>query len=287
MVEFIGIGTAVGVGVTIAGWIAYQIRSAGKAYRFIKNLQAQDPYYVSPRWADIDFQWGKAGEYVPEWKKAILFIGHKRIAIYPYPPKEDSQPIVSIDPQELRGFWRPKAYHDERNEVWIHAESVEHWGILKLRTWKSVMQDIIRALKEVHSPEQVKAYRRSRPYPHLGPSPVLPAKQSLTGEWELFNAVELYLMPLHLVIMKEGILQRVLHIEAVQNIAALKRMEGGEPVGIVRFVHDEENFAFATNEYEAWASSIAEAAKRSLEEPMMQKQKSKEGDWDDVDINME
>jgi hypothetical protein len=286
MVEFIGIGVVGGITVSLAGWIAYHVRRLDMAHSFIKDLEVQNPYYISPS-TGIEFQWGMAGEAVPKWQKALLFIGHKRLAIYPYPPKPDSQPLVSIDPQELRGFWRPSIYQDGRNEVWIHVESLQHWGILKIRTWKPVMQDIIRALKEVHSPEQVKAYRRSRPYPHLGPSPVLPAKQSLTGEWELFNAVELYLMPLHVVILKEGIIQRVLHIEAVQNIAALKRMEGGEPVGIVRFVHDEEHFAFATNDYEAWASAIAEAAKRSLEEPVMQKQKSKEDDWDDVDIATE
>jgi hypothetical protein len=281
--EFIGIGVVGAITASLAGWIAYQVREAGKAYRFIKNLEAQNPYYVSPRWVDIDFQWGMAGEKPDKWQKCILFIGHKRLAIYPYPPKPDSQPLVSIDPQELRGFWRPLAYHDERNEVWIHAESLQHWGILKLKSWRSVMTDIIRALKEVHSPEQVKAYRRRRPYPHKDPAPALPAKQGLTGEWELFNPIELYLMPLHLVIMKQGEIQRVLHVEAIQNIAALKRMEGGEPVGIVRFSHDGENFAFATNDYETWASAIAEAAKRSLEEPVMQKQKSKNDDWDDVD----
>ena len=272
-----------GILFALMGWIILQIREAGMAYRFIQDLKAQDPFYVSPRWVDIDFQWGKAGESIKKWQKCILFIGHKRLAIYPYPPKTDSQPLVSIDPQELRGFWRPQAYHDAQNEVWIHGEAVQHWQILKLRAYRGVMADIVRALKEVSSPEQIQAYRRRRPYPHKDPSAVLPAKQSLTGEWELFNPVELYLMPLHLVIMKEGLIQRVLDISAVQSIAALKRMEGGEPVGILRFSHDGEIFAFATNDYEAWATAIAEAAKRSLEEPVMQKAKSKTGDWEDVD----
>jgi hypothetical protein len=281
--EFIGIGIVGGITASLAGWIAYQIRQATIAYRFIQGLEAQKPFYLSPRWIDLQFQAGILSESSSKWQRLILFIGHKRLAIYPYPPKPDSQPLLSIDPQELRGFWRPEAYHDGINEVWIHAESLQHWRLVKIRSNRYVMPDIIRALKELSSPEQVKAYRRRRPYPYLGPNPALPARQGLTGEWELFNPVELYLMPLHLVIMKEGIIQRVLHMEAIQNIAALKRMEGGEPVGIVRFSHDGENFAFATNEYETWASTIAEAAKRSLEEPVMQKQKSKEGDWDDVD----
>lgn len=285
--EFIGIYVVIGLTLLIAAWIAIQVREAGMAYRFVKNLEAQNPHYVSPRWTDIEFQWSRPGEIVEKWQRCILFIGHKRVSIYPYPPKIDSQPILSIDPQELRGFWRPQAYHDERNEVQIHAESLHHWGILKLRTWRAVMADIIRALKEVHSPEQVKAYRRRRPYPHKDPAIVLPAKQSLTGEWELFNPVELYLMPLHLVIMKAGIIQRVLHIEAIQDIAALKRMEGGEPTGVIRFFHDGETFAFASNDYEAWATAIAEAAKRSLEEPVMQKQKGKDEDWEDVDENFD
>lgn len=281
--DFIGIGIFAGLSLFLAAWIALQVRAAGAAHRFIQNLQAQDPFYVSPRWVDIDFQWGKAGETVQKWQRCILFVGHKRLAIYPYPPKPDSAPILNIEPQELRGFWRPLAYHDKRNELWLHADFVQHWQILKLRAYRSVMYDIVRALKEISSPEQVKAYRRQRPYLHQGPSPVLPAKQSLTGEWELFNPVELYLMPLHLVILKEGIVQRVLDIAAVQSIAALKRMEGGEPVGVLRFSHDGEIFAFATNDYETWANTIAEAAKRSLEEPVMQKAKNKTGDWDDID----
>lgn len=285
--DVIVIALFAGLGLSVTGWITLQVREAGKAYRFVKDLQAQNPFYVSPRWVDIEFQWGRAGETVKKWQRCILFIGHKRLAIYAYPPKVDASPIVSIEPQELRGFWRPLAYHDARNEVWIHAESLQHWHLLKLRAWRAVMTEVIRALKEVSSIEQVKAYRRRRPYPHQGPASVLPAKQSLTGEWELFNPVELYLMPLHLVIMKEGVIQRVLDVEAIQEIAALKRMEGGEPVGIVRFKHDGEAFAFASNDYEDWASTIAEAAKRSLEEPVMQKQKSKEDDWEDVDIATE
>jgi hypothetical protein len=282
--EFIGIYVVIGITLLLAAFIAVQLRQVNQIQNFLKNLEIQNPYYLSPYWADIEYQWGMAGETIPKWQRGIVFIGHKRLSIYPYPPKADSQPIVSIDPQELRGFWRPDAYHDGRNDVWIHAESLEHWGILKLRTWRGIMADIIRALKEVHSPEQVKAYRRRRPYLHKDPALVLPAKQSLTGEWELFKPVEIYLMPLHLVIMKAGIIQRVLHIEAIQDIAALKRMEGGEPTGVIRFSHDGETFAFATNEYETWAKSIAEAAKRSLEEPVMQKQKSKDDEWEDVDI---
>lgn len=281
--DFIGIGIFASLSLSLATWIGLEMRASGIAYRFIKNLQAQDPFYVSPRWVNIDFHWSNVGEKEQKWRRCILFIGHKRLAIYPYPPKADSTPIFDIDPQDLRGFWRPLPYHDNRNELWIHADSLHHWQILKLRTYRNVMYDIVRALKEISSEEQVKAYRRQRPYPHKGPSVVLPAKQSLTGEWEVFNAVELYLMPLHLVILKDGIVQRVLDVAAVQNIAALKRLEGGEPSGILRFSHDGEIFAFASNDYEDWAKMIAEAAKRSLEEPVMQKTKSKTGDWDDVD----
>ena len=67
----------------------------------------------------------------------------------------------------------------------------------------------------------------------------------------------------------------------IQDIGALKRMEGGKPEGLIRFFVDNELRAFAIDDYERWAELLATASKRTLEEPVMRKRKSK--DDDDID----
>ena len=43
----------------------------------------------------------------------------------------------------------------------------------------------------------------------------------------------------------------------------------------------DESLAFAMNDYEVWAADLAEAAKRTLEEPVMRKGKGKDDDEDE------
>jgi len=58
-------------------------------------------------------------------------------------------------------------------------------------------------------------------------------------------------------------------------------MEGGKPDGLVRFNADDVTYAFALDEYETWAADLAEAAKRTLEDPVERKRKSKDDDEDE------
>ncbi len=51
----------------------------------------------------------------------------------------------------------------------------------------------------------------------------------------------------------------------------------------MRFRAEEEPFAFALPDYEHFAQTLAEAAKRTLETPLEQKRKGKEYDDDDWD----
>lgn len=213
-----------------------------------------------------------------KWQKSLLFITHKRMAVYHYPKL---QPAYTLQLQELRGFWRPQKYTEGNNEMWIHAQIGVTWHIIKLRLYKSQMQKLVRAMKAIATEAQTKAYRRRRPYIHRDPVPAHPAKQNLHGAWELDAPVNLYIMPLHLVIFHGEEVYNSLDLTTVQNIAALKRMEGGKPDGLVRFTAGEEEFAFALDDYEAWASDLAEAAKRTLEEPVERKRKGKDDEDDD------
>lgn len=266
-------------------WGAYETQRNRYVSRLIARLAKHNPIFMSNRWTVIKYQWVAAGENA-KWRRCILLVSHKRIAIYPYPPpKENVQALATIQPHEIMGFWRPVKYHSGNNDLWIHAQIGLTWGILKLRTYHGDMQKLIRAMKEISSEEQTKAYRRRRPYIHREPTIAFPAEQSLTGDWEMGEAIRLYLMPLHLVIFAGDEVQRTIELTAIQDIAALKRMEGGKPAGLIRFSYGEKDLAFALDDYEAWAKDLAEAAKRTLEEPVMRKRKSKNDadEWDDDD----
>lgn len=271
---------------TLAGlaWGAYEARRNRRVYRLVNELSKHNPLYLSYRWTVVKYQWTAAGE-DDKWQRCVLLVTHKRIAIYPYPPPDENvEPLATIQPHELRGFWRPVKYQSGQNNLWIHAQIGLTWGILKLQLYYTDMQKLIRAMKEISTEEQTKAYRRRRPYIHRQPTIAFPAQQSLTGEWEMGESIHLYLMPLHLVIFAGDEVQRTIELADIQEIAALKRMEGGRPAGLIRFNYGEEDLAFALDDYESWAEDLAEAAKRTLEEPVMRKRKSKDDDeWDDED----
>lgn len=275
----VGITTLLGV-----AWGAYETRVNRRVERLLTELRKYMPLYLSNRWTVIQYQWA-AVDKDSKWQRCVLFIDHKRIAIYPHPPaNEHVEPLLTVQRHELQGFWRPVKYHSGRNELWIHAQIGLTWGILKLRLYYNDMQVLIRAMKEISSEEQVKAYRRRRPYIHRAPSIAFPAQQSLTGEWEMGESVRLYLMPLYLVIFAGEEVQRLIELASIQEIAALKRMEGGRPAGLIRFRFTEETLAFALDDYQSWAKDLAEAAKRTLEEPVIQKRKGKDDEeWDDVE----
>lgn len=266
--------------VTVGGlWrIGMQIRRTQRASQLVHKLESRQPLYLSQPWTNITFQQHEPGD-SGRWRRCILMISHKRVAVYLYPLPKKLKPMMTIQPHELRGFWRPVKYQPGTNEVWLHGEIGRRW--LKLRLSKYEMKSVVRALKQIATMDQTTAYRRRRPYIHRGPHEGYQAYQTLHGDWELSDVVELYLMPLYLVVMKRGDVQQVLPIAQMQDITVLKRMEGGEPGGLVRFFIDNEMYAFAVPEYNAWANDLAEAAKRTLEVPLQRKRKSDDDDEHD------
>jgi hypothetical protein len=139
---------------------------------------------------------------------------------------------------------------------------------------------MVRALKTVTPPELVTAYRRHRPYIHLGPITAQPAEQDIYGAWTLDEPFSLYVMPLYVVILRGKALLRLLPLERIWQIAALRRLDEPEADGLVSLNFEGEKLAYAVKDYEVVAAAISEAAKRSLEEPVMQKQKKKD-EYDD------
>jgi hypothetical protein len=264
----------------IGGLIAYATWRNHSYNNWRKQIDTSNVLFYTTYWEVFQFTVESPGMPLALWQKnGLLVISHKRIALYQQPQLE---PVFTIQPHELRGFWRPQKYSENVNEIWIHAQIGLTWYVLKLRLHKSSMQAVVRSVKAIATEEQIKAYRRARPYIHRESIRAFPAQQNLHGAWELDAPVDLYLMPLMLVIFQGNEVHDTLELATIQNIAALWRMEGGKPDGLVRFNADDVTYAFALDEYETWAADLAEAAKRTLEDPLERKRKSKDDD-EDVD----
>lgn len=263
----------------------YEVRRVQQRAQLIAHLTQYQPLFLSDRWTRVMYRVETINKEGSRWQRSILLLTHKRIALYPFnlDNADKAKALLTIQPGEIRGFWRPVKYMPGENTIWIHAEINGEWHILQIRLYRHDMVALVRALKEIVTPEQVTAYRRRRPYIHCDPVTAYPAKQALTGEWEIGQEIQLYLMPLYLVVLRDTHILAKIDLSQVQDIGALKRMEGGKPAGLIRFFVENELRAFALDDYETWAAYIATAAKRTLEEPLERKQKSKDDDedWDD------
>ena len=202
----------------------------------------------------------------------VIAVHADRLVFYPL----DALAVPQVFPLDrLRWFGRPKKYHYGKNEMWLHFEMDGGWQVIRLELHRTTMQLFVRTLKEVAAPELVTAYRRRRPYVHFGPAAAQPAKQDVLGAWALGGPVSLYLMPLHLVVMHGAAVQRAIALDTVQAISAIRRLDQPQAAGLVRFEADGEALAFALDAYEVFAAALADAAKRTLEDPIQWQRKKK------------
>jgi hypothetical protein len=216
------------------------------------------------------------------WKYFIVTVKLGVIVILPR--KQQGVEPFTFTPDQIRWFGRPQKYSPGLNDLWLHLETGDGWRLVKFRLYQGLMRDLVRGLKAVASEELVTAYRRRRPYIHEGPAQAQPATQDIHGAWTLDEPVSLYLMPRFLVVLQATSVLRKIPLEVVQQIGAFRRLDQPNADGLVRFRAEEEMMAFALDQYEAFAASLAEAAKRTLEAPIMQKQKKKaDEDFEDED----
>jgi len=219
------------------------------------------------------------GDYVSKTWLALIAVGADEIRLY---PDLDTAPCDVIRTADVRWYGRPVKYQDyPRNEIWLHVERKDGWFTYKLWLWRDAMADLVRALKQVTPEPLVRAYRRRRPYVHFGPVNVHPATQDIYGAWTLDAPRTLYLTPLHLVTLNGERVTGIVPLETVQHIRAGARLDAPEANGLVQFTAGSEKIAFTLPHYTALAESLAEAAKRSLEDPIARKQKSKDDDDED------
>ena len=272
-----------GLAVSVAGLIGSAVR-AGRRRKAIQALIAQITETDHPLFCvysnDQKFQVQAINGQASSWLPFVIAVTPDQINLYPAP----SGDRTVIPAAQLRWFGRPKKYSSGPNELWLHAEHEGDWRLVRLRLYRDTMQALIRALKEITTPEQVIAYRRQRPYVHFGPVQARPAAQDIHGVWTLADPVDLYLMPLFLVLMQGASVQRTIPLETVQQVSAIRRIDQPRADGLVRFEAGRETFAFALKPHETFATALAEAAKRTLEDPVQWQRKKKKPDDDDEDF---
>lgn len=258
-------------------WINYQIRLSRATEALREQLIAQDPEIGFFRYGSDRLT--RIGGQATRWRSGVIALTPERITIYRRSLAMDE--AFAFAPSELRWFGRPQKYQNGTNEIWLHVEREAGWLLLQIKLSRGAMQEFVRGLKPLVSAEINTAYRRTRPYVHYGPLRVQPAEQDIHGAWTLDTPIALYVMPLHVVLLRDAEVLRVLPLERIQQVAALRRIDRPDADGLASFNLDGEKFAFASKDYQALATAIADAARRSLEAPLLQKQKGKDEDEDD------
>ncbi|MFN8564566.1 MAG: hypothetical protein U0703_23760 [Anaerolineae bacterium] len=178
----------------------------------------------------------------------------------------------------LTGCWfgRPVKYHEGRNEILAALRAGGRRHLVKMRMTRYLLADVARALKQIAELPLITAYRRRRPYVHFGPVPVEPAEEDIHGAWTLDLPITLYLTPLHVVLLRAGQVERLIPLEQVQKVTAMRRIDRPKVDGLCCLSDRRETVAFARKLRSA-GGAIAEAARRRLEEPLLQKAEGQEG----------
>ena len=82
-------------------------------------------------------------------------------------------------------------------------------------------------------------------------------------------------MPSHIVVLSGDETRRVIPLDAVQNVSAIRRLDQPDAAGLLRFEAQGEPLAFALAHHETFAAQMAEAARRTLEDPVQWARKKK------------
>jgi hypothetical protein len=279
-------GTVIGV-VLCTGLLLVLVSLAIREHRHAQEVQSRiraikqsDPNAVCLSSAGQRFQAVELNASPSPWRRFVVAVTLGQVAIYP-PGSKTAQPVI-LTPDQLRWFGRPKKYHYGKNQILLHAERDGHWLLVRLWLSRIKMQTLVRALKTIVPDDLVKAYRRRRPYVHYGPVAARPATQDIHGAWTLGEPISLYLMPAYLAVLKSSAVQRTIPLDTIQQVSAIRRLDQPRAAGLVRFEVPGESVAYALDRYEAFASALAEAARRTLEDPVQWQRKKKKQD-DSVD----
>jgi hypothetical protein len=282
-----------GVFMAFAGLLVYAVRRQAAWMRAVADWQARvreelhplwmipnDPYLLyNARYAVESIGAPQQRWWIRQRRVALLAATSDSLFIYPKALEMRTDNVFSW--KDLRWFGRPQPYQSGNNTIWLHFEYEGRWSKVSIRLSREKMMEFVRLSKEMAESDLVTAYRRRRPYIHLGPVQASLAQQDIHGAWTLDAPVQLYLMPRFLVILKGGVVSQKFPLESIQTVGALRRLDQPGAEGLVRFRVGEADFHFAVANHEAFAAALAEAAKRTLEAPLERKQKKKEEDEDE------
>jgi len=262
-------------GLGVGLYVAHKLRVYTRMGALFARLNQLNPLFC--QWP-IKCRRIEVGErYPPRWQRSILVLTETDITVYPQSRNADKN--WTFQPSDLRWFGRPTKYtYSNNNELWVDFEVGGRWHILKVRTHQDEMMALVRAFKAIATEEQIKAYRRRRPYIRFGPIDARPAEQDSYGVWTLSATVQLFLNPFALVVMQQGRVTRTLPLLEIDKIAALERRDTPNADGLVRFRIQNKPLAFTLPGHEEFAKLLALAAKRSLEEPLLKKGKKEDLD---------
>lgn len=280
----------------MANWLSEALfkRSAWDKYR---EIVANEPLFVAnPRHMKYQTRViGRAGS-SSRWSAGVLAVfPDPALGVQLYPMNPPIEAVFTCSRADLRWFGRPQKYaRAQYNEIILHAHTPGHeWHVTNIQLFYDDMMAFVRAMKHHATEAQIKAYRRQRPYIHYGPLTVQRGEQDIHGAWTLEpELLTLYLTPSHLVVLSRDRVREALPVNDLTRIEARRRLDADDGSGLARFVVGETSHAFATLDFEGLAAAIAEAAKRSLEEPLIRKQKKKadddgggegDDDWDEED----
>jgi hypothetical protein len=262
---------------TVIWLAARETRLARNGRSLVRHLEEQErPLFCT-------FSDGQRGRIITingarsRWYPFVIAVTPAQIWLYRVAPGELEQVLI-CDNDQLRWFGRPQKYTSGPNEIWLHALIDDQWRLIQLRLQRSRMEALVRTLKAIATDDLVTAYRRHRPYIHQGPLTVRPATQDVHGAWKLDAPLDLYLMPLFLVTLEGTRVRQTFPLNQLQEITAVRRLDRPRAAGLVRFLVDETSCAFALDSYAAFANALAEATKRTLEDPLQWQQKKKKSD---------
>ncbi|MBI5960930.1 MAG: hypothetical protein HY866_19480 [Chloroflexi bacterium] len=281
------IGTFAGL---LAGAVVVGVRET-RRLRYIRSLirqlEPEHPIFC-PTYYGTDFQITELNGRKSGKQPFITAIGPTEIVFHSVSHPKDAPLVIPLE--QLRWFGRPKTYSHAaylKNELWLHVESEGRWLWVRLTYNRAQMQDLIRAIKLVVPPEMITAYRRRRPYVHFGPTLAHPATQDMQGTWTLGEPLSLFLMPLYLIMLDGTKVIRKIPLDTIQRVAAVRRLDQPQAEGLVRFEVSGDPLAYAVDHHEEFATALAEAARRTLEDPVEWQRKKKKKDENLEDDELE
>jgi len=254
------------------------------------QIAARDTYYATSARSFDHYRLQTIGQGEPprRFEKCLFAVDEEYFTLVMHSRRMEN--AVLIPREMLCWFGRPEKYQPNHNEVWIHLDGESYWIKLELRLSLYHAQRLIRALKQIATPEQITAYRRHRPHVHYGPVEARGATQDLYGVWTVApRQLLLYLMPAALIVFEGQQIVRRFPLEQIGSIEVMRRADAPTENGIVRFTSKPpggsargEVISYTLADHVEFGVNLSEAARRWLEEPPIfyGKHKDDEDDWD-------